>query len=183
MSSPDANKVEAAGAGIRARLLEGPVNAEVYRILLNRMNSLPDVIGFTTGMGERMGLEAIAKDVKAAKLTANCELGHVLYAYAMGWSEAPLPGNGHGAFTRPKAIRVLQRFPEWPAGWEAQLSRVAQSLRPARRHAESEEPLEWTAFQWLSFIVIVVSMIAWFTLEDLCSSFLERFRRFSGDRY
>lgn len=153
-------------AGVRERLRADSHNAEAYEEILHAMNGIPNVIGFTTGMCEQIALGKIVESVRAAGLTAECALGHVLYAYAMGWTAAPVPGTGHGAFTRLQAIRVLRQFPEWPAGWEAQLSRVTHSLRkPPSVSPEFEEYRP--VFNWVVFLTGIIALYIRFYIEEL----------------
>lgn len=150
--------------GVRERLRANTERAEVYGAILQRMNEIPRVFGFTTGMGEQRGLSDISRLVHSAGLSADCALGHVLYAYAMGWTEAPVPGTEHGEFTRTKAIRVLRQFPAWPSGWDAQLSRVAESLRTPPVADRGRE--DTTIVQGIVIVTVFVPVMIWWWIED-----------------
>lgn len=151
-------------SNVRERLLADTRNSRIYAALLDRMNRIPNVIGFTTGMGEQHALRDISESVREAGLTADCELAHVLYAYAMGWTAAPLPGTKHGSFSRRKAIRVLKQFPEWPDGWEEQLSRASVPPRP--RPVEDQQNDGIGVAQCIVLIALIVPLYLRFWIED-----------------
>ncbi len=150
-------------------ICDGANDRDVNIRLLSRIDQIPDIIGFTTGMGEQVLMRDIAEMIRDAGLDANCDLSHTLYAFAMGWSTAPVSGGEHGAFSRLKAVRVLRQFPNWPEYWHAQLEGVAISLRPPPRPPPYEpEGLEAVLF-WMGVCLALIgfffSMATDFVIE------------------